>query len=215
MFDDTHGGNDILIGGDDSFNELVGDAGSMWHNAQSGHDTLTAGANSENHLYGDAYDMHDHAQGGNDTLISGASGDDMWGDAEFMYDSAQGGSDRFVFGTHNAHDTIYDFEQGKDAIDLCALDLYLPKGNGVGNPVAIEHMSPAAIEALKHAPSTVTGWDALDSNGNGMLDDGDKYVSVSDGNTDIDLGAAQLGMWGVDLVTVAGVATLAEADFIL
>ena len=58
-------------------------------------------------------------------------------------------------------------------------------------------------------------WDALDSNGNDILDDGDKYVSVADGNTVIDLGAAQLGASDADFVTVVGVTALAEADFIL
>ena len=91
-----------------------------------------------------------------------------------------------------------------------ALDLYLPRGN-----VAVGQLSLQALEAIKHAPSTETGWDALDSNGNDVLDDGDKYVSVADGNTVIDLGAAQLGTSGVDLVTVMGVTALVETDFML
>jgi hypothetical protein len=51
---------------------------------------------------------------------------------------------------------------------------YLPQGK-----VPVEQLSPQAREAIKHAPSTETGWDALDSNGNNILDDGDKYVSVA------------------------------------
>jgi hypothetical protein len=58
-------------------------------------------------------------------------------------------------------------------------------------------LSLKAIEALKMAASTKTGFDALDSNGNGFLDDGDQYVSVANGNTVIDLGAAQLGGRGL------------------
>ena len=76
-------------------------------------------------------------------------------------------------------------------VDLSALDLYLRKG------------------------STKTGFDALDSNQNGFLDDGDKYVSIAAGNTVIDLGAAQLRTSGVDLVTVMGMTGLNEADFLL
>ena len=88
-----------------------------------------------------------------------------------------------------------DFGRGKDLIDLSALDLYLLRGKG-----------------LKHAK---TGFDALDSNRNDVLDDGDKYVRVADGNTVIDLGAAQLGANDVDLVTVMGVIGLSESDFLL
>jgi hypothetical protein len=46
------------------------------------------------------------------------------------------------------------------------------------------------------------------------LDDGDKYLRISNGNTLIDLGAAQRGASHADFVTVVGVTALAEADFI-
>jgi len=161
--------------------------------------------------------MRGNTQGGDDTLISGTGNDAMWGDAEQMLDNALGGRDTFVFGPNNGEDVIYDFQQGMDLIDLSWLGLYLPKGKGFGNPTALSHMSPNAIEALKHAPSTETGFAALDSNDNGVLDDGDKYVSYGDSGLDtvIDLGAAQLGAWDVDLLTVAGVTGLTEADFVL
>ena len=44
--------------------------------------------------------------------------DEMWGDAETIYDSAIGGCDKFVFAPGNGGDTIRDFEQGRDHIEL-------------------------------------------------------------------------------------------------
>ena len=185
------GGDDTLIGGKNSTNYLYGDAFSMTvRPTAGGNDTLIGGDNSTNYLYGDA-SFWFASTGGNDRLISGTGSDHMWGDAAAMM-IPQGGYDTFVFKAHNGPDTIYDFEQGKDVIDLSALDLYLRKG--------------------KVPP--LTGWDALDSNRNDILDDGDKYVRVANGNTVIDLGAAQRGASHVDFVTVAGVTALAEGDFI-
>ena len=46
----------------------------------------------------------------------------MWGDGIFLEDDALGGTDSFVFAGHNGQDTIFDFNQGQDHIDLRALD---------------------------------------------------------------------------------------------
>lgn len=122
MYDHTQGGDDTLTGGADStYSYLWGDAYVMYDRAQGGDDTLISGDGSQyNELYGDALFMYDSAQGGDDILISGTGDDDMWGDASVMEDKAQGGSDTFVFADDNGNDTIYDFEQGKDLIDLSA-----------------------------------------------------------------------------------------------
>ena len=56
--------------------------------------------------------------GGNDTLISGPNNDQMWGDAATVAPTATTGADTFVFSSPNAHDTIEDFQPGKDHIDL-------------------------------------------------------------------------------------------------
>jgi len=66
--------------------------------------------------------MLDNAIGGNDVLITRAGSDDMWGDASLLLGNAVGGSDTFVF-DHGGRDTIHDFEQGKDHIDLTAYHL--------------------------------------------------------------------------------------------
>ena len=58
-------------------------------------------------------------------------------------------------------------------------------------------------------------WSDLDSNRNGRLDDADRFVAVDDGDTRIAHGsAAGPGRAGGDVLTVAGVTGLTEADFL-
>ena len=54
MYDNTHGGDDTLIGGANANNTLYGDARFMHDNARGGDDTLTAAPGAINYLYGDA-----------------------------------------------------------------------------------------------------------------------------------------------------------------
>jgi hypothetical protein len=135
----------------------------------------------------------------------------MWGDADVMADSAQGGYDTFVFAADNGLDFIYDFEQGKDHVDLSALDLIIPPGH-----VPVDKLPAQGLAGLENAPPTKTDFEVLDSNGNGFLDDGDLYVSAASGGQDtvIDLGAALGGASGEDTLTVMGVTALAEADLL-
>ncbi len=65
--------------------------------------------------------MADYTIGGNDRLVSGFEvTDHMWGDAEIMSADAKGGADQFAFAPGNGADIVYDFEVGKDKIDLSA-----------------------------------------------------------------------------------------------
>lgn len=153
--------------------------------------------------------MSGNAQGGDDTLISGRTDDDMWGDAEAMDDSAQGGCDTFVFGPHNGNDTIYDFEQGMDLIDLSEVRLLERPGH-----IPLWQLSCRAFAALHNNPKAISGFDLLDTNANGVLDDDDAYVSVGAENTVIDLGAAVGGAVEQDTVTLVGQTALTSADFI-
>jgi Ca2+-binding RTX toxin-like protein len=92
----------------------------MLGDAKGGNDVLVAGNGAQvNFLYGDAYAMQDNTVGGDDRLVSGTGNDQMWGDAEDMSDNAVGGRDvfAFLFGS-NGEDTIGDFEQGKDKIEI-------------------------------------------------------------------------------------------------
>jgi hypothetical protein len=124
------GGNDTLIGGDNSdsgelTNFLVGDAaGGMFGSAQGGDDILTGGDNSgsgelTNLLIGDAANMSESAQGGDDRLISGINAtDQMWGDAQDLSPSATGGNDTFVFAGAFGEDFVNDFHQGEDIMEF-------------------------------------------------------------------------------------------------
>ena len=46
----------------------------------------------------------------------------MWGDAQYKDATVLTGADVFVFAQNNGQDTIGDFEQGKDHIDLTAFE---------------------------------------------------------------------------------------------
>jgi hypothetical protein len=132
--DDSQGGNDVLTGdANSSFNKLYGDA--VYISAgQGGNDILIAHAIpssgdfvTNNQLYGDA---RNHVGGevlcGNDRLISGTGSDAMWGDIAYSgYGNSAldltrvtTGHDVFVFAANNGNDTIHDFRQGEDKIEL-------------------------------------------------------------------------------------------------
>ncbi|MDE0705681.1 MAG: calcium-binding protein [Rhodospirillaceae bacterium] len=120
------GGDDILDGqgGDD---ELHGGGGKDLVLGGGGNDTLYGGAGD------DTLDGHDgddtlHGGAGNDTLNGGAGadrligglGDDtLWGD--FCNPDAQD-QDTFVYAPGHGADTIKDFQDGLDRIDLSAFD---------------------------------------------------------------------------------------------
>jgi serralysin len=105
QYDDSRGGNDLLIGGANANNSLVGDARLIYDNARGGNDTLIGDAGAFNVLYGDANEMHGAARGGNDHLIGGDGSSDntLIGDAYFMSDNARGGNDTLVSGTGTDH----------------------------------------------------------------------------------------------------------------
>jgi hypothetical protein len=63
--------------------------------------------------------------------------------------------------------------------------------------------------------ATKLKWKDLDTNGNDVLDNGDDYVSISSGDTKIDLGAATGDSAALqNVVTVDNVTGLVEDDFI-
>jgi hypothetical protein len=101
-------------------NTLIGDASTMSGSAQGGNDTLIGGNNSgsflvfptqvSNELIGDARAMSDSTQGGNNTLIggnnSGGSGsvvdNVLVGAADRMFGSAHAGNNTLIAGTATA-----------------------------------------------------------------------------------------------------------------
>jgi Ca2+-binding RTX toxin-like protein len=122
MFDASRGGNDRLDGGSES-DTLIGDGDSMSDHAHGGDDRLFGDSGNDT-LYGDAtqagaYDAPAaDVRGGGDVLIGGTGDDRLWGDFVLVDGTAVGGGDRFVFARGSGHDTIFDFEDNKDKIDL-------------------------------------------------------------------------------------------------
>ena len=106
-------GNDSLygdyssrsVGGDDM---LYGGAGNDTLAGNEGNDTLYGGADNDT-LYGDHTSFTTRTDGGDDTLDGGAGDDTMSGGA---------GDDTFVFAAGHGNDTIKDFTDGEDLIDL-------------------------------------------------------------------------------------------------
>jgi len=108
--ENMRGGNDVLIGGDYSLeNLLYGDAFEM-SASQGGNDVITGGTTIlGSQLYGDAYAMFD-SQGGNDVLTGGAHSISilnlLHGDAFYMLDS-QGGNDVLTGGSNTSSNVLY------------------------------------------------------------------------------------------------------------
>ncbi len=122
------GGNDTLTGGDGADNVLRGDVSQLGFfggdgTFVGGDDWLVGGANGSNTMVGDVESggAGSTLTGGKDTLISGEnSNDTMTGDFGNLVTATTptGGVDTFVFGLDNGSDTIKDFEDGKDIINL-------------------------------------------------------------------------------------------------
>lgn len=97
------GGDDVLTG-DQGKDKLFGGAGS---------DTLSGGADNDN-LFGQDGDDVLTGDQGNDRLFGGEGDDTL---------SGGDGADRFIFAANSGDDSITDFEDGVDRIDLRKLDV--------------------------------------------------------------------------------------------
>ena len=115
--DELYGGTgiDLLVGGNDD-DTLYGGAGDDTLNGDdpfwlsySSNGTVSTGNDK---LYGGAGDDTLDGGAGNDTLDGGAGDDTLDGGA---------GNDTFVFGASHGNDTVEDFTDGEDTIDLSAI----------------------------------------------------------------------------------------------
>ncbi|MEL6374270.1 MAG: right-handed parallel beta-helix repeat-containing protein [Pseudomonadota bacterium] len=97
------GDGDDEIKGDSNFDSLSGDAGDDRLIGGSGNDTLNGGS-GDDALEGGS---------GTDYLTGGAGADTMTGNS---------GSDRFIFEAGSGHDTVLDFGNGNDRLDLRSYD---------------------------------------------------------------------------------------------
>ena len=147
------GGNDTLIGGANAHNVLAGDTCNIMVNSTGGNDTLIGGggAAADNILVGDAREMIT-STGGNDRLVSGANAtDQMWGDFAVTDGTSTEGHDSFVFGPSNGTDFVWDFQPGKDHIELdgfgaltfASLDLQTVDANSDGLTDSVIHFDPS------------------------------------------------------------------------
>ena len=131
-------GNDSIAAGDDHDNvwggegndTIDGGEGNDWLRGDGGDDSITGGA-GDDVIWGGA--GNDVIEGGTgDDLLVGGTGDDtidggdghdfIWGGTGDDILTGGTGSDTFGFGATHGDDTITDFEDGTDIIDLSALD---------------------------------------------------------------------------------------------
>ncbi|MEO1198066.1 MAG: M10 family metallopeptidase [Pseudomonadota bacterium] len=101
------GGGDLLRGGKGA-DDLKGGSGADETRGGRGEDRLEGG-DGDDAVFGGRGADRLFGQGGDDVLTGGAGGDDLTGG---------GGADRFRFGKGFGNDTITDFQDGRDVLDL-------------------------------------------------------------------------------------------------
>ena len=101
-------GLSIYIDGDTINTFVLGTSIDAYMNGTEGNDYILGGAGND-HLIGSAGNDYLYGDEGNDELYGG-TGDDM------LYGGA--GNDTFVYATGEGNDTIADYEEGKDVINI-------------------------------------------------------------------------------------------------
>lgn len=156
----------------------------------SKYNDLLQGDKKDNTLDGLAGDDKLYGEKGADTLSGGDGNDKLYGGKD--NDTIDGGAGNDVLSGDHGRDTfVFNLGDGADKITD------FKKGDDT-----IDLQGLDLTFAL------------LDSNGNGKLDDGDTYVTVSHGDTTIDLGAAGGGLAGVDTLKIEDVTNLKDDSFV-
>lgn len=106
----AHHGDDFLSGGDGN-DTLAGQEGNDLMGGDAGNDKLYGGLGNDGLVGGE----------GNDTLYGFAGDDRLYGGEGNDFLSGDAGNDVFIFGAGSGHDTIRDFTDGEDVIDISAL----------------------------------------------------------------------------------------------
>lgn len=154
------GGADVVYTGASSVGDTVdgGDGNDTIYGGSSGDvDSLTGGA-GDDELYGGS---------GNDVLSGGTGSDTLYGGAGD--DNLTGGTssaDVFYFGTGSGADTVVDFEQGVDDIDLSAYSLgafsdVLALAYEIGGDTVIELTSDDSVTLTGESLSGLTASDFI------------------------------------------------------
>ena len=143
-------GDDFLFGGfgDD---RLSGDAGDDRVFGQAGDDTLSGGAGEDTLLGGNG---NDHLDGGagNDSFFAQAGDDRLTGGAGDDVLRGQAGDDVFVFAPGHGDDTIADFTDAEDRVDLRAFGL---DGFGDSSISATEVAGGVRLDLGEHGGGTL------------------------------------------------------------
>ncbi len=153
------GGNDIVSGGDDD-DTIDGRGGADTIHGDAGNDTIDGGSASDN-LFGDA---------GNDTLFGGGAADNLDGGTGNDTLDGGGGADRliggagddimtggrfgdsFIFADNFGSDTITDFENNRDVLDLSAHSSL----NTLAAVLAVSTQVGADVVIALNATNTIT-----------------------------------------------------------
>ncbi len=133
------GPGDDLVFGQDGDDHIEGGTGNDQLQGGAGDDTLNGGAGGDtvfgqdgnDVLYGGAGDDFLLGGAGNDTLRAGAGNDSLRGGD---------GADRFVLEPDMGSDTVYDFEFGRDALDIGGLDAGARAGITVSGSGVFRHV---------------------------------------------------------------------------
>lgn len=122
------GGHDDTIYGGDGDDRIFGDG---WgeDGTTTGDDTIYGGAGKDtiygdegaDTLYGGADNDNIHGEGGNDTIYGGAGDDKIFGGTGDDTLTGGEGADAFYIRLDSGADTIKDFADGTDTIDLTAI----------------------------------------------------------------------------------------------
>lgn len=164
-------GNDVIIAGDGNDWVYAGEgddrvqlgAGNDWAFGDAGNDSIDGADGNDvifawegnDTLIGGAGNDFFSGEGGNDSLVGGAGNDELYGGA---------GADRFVYAATSGIDTIRDFAQGTDVVELrgfgagasfatvIAPNVFYAGGNatisfGVGNSLNIDGVADGSLNA--------------------------------------------------------------------
>ncbi|WP_191058278.1 calcium-binding protein [Geminicoccus harenae] len=200
-------GDDYVLGGRDN-DQLSGWAGDDLLHGGAGQDQLFGGLGDDHLLGADGRDTlvgqngNDRLEGGGgDDMLSGGSGNDV----------LSGGGGRDIFSFHVTPGTELDFQETE-----------------IGQDIAVDFVRGQDLLQLwqtregESGPVTVgKSFADLDTNGNGVLDDGDALVTIQNATLDgvtrastvLDMASAwDLGPAGSQTVTIFGVTDLGEDD---